>query len=57
MPEDDDVSRETLVEMQERKAGFALPAPGRERLYGRFDEIPPQASTARNLANRRRVIK
>ena len=36
---------------------FELPAPGRERLYGRFDEIPPQASTRRNLANRRRVIE
>ena len=36
---------------------FEVPAPGRERLYGRFDGIPPQASTARNMANRRRVIE
>lgn len=36
---------------------FELPSPGRERLYGRFDGIPPQAATRRNIANRRRVIE
>jgi hypothetical protein len=46
-------------EMWENEGGaaFALPAPGRERLYGRFDGIPPQAATQRNITNRRRVIE
>lgn len=57
MREDDDVSRETSTEAQGREPDFGLPTPGRERLYGRFDGVPPQAVTARNLANRRRVIE
>jgi Glu-tRNA(Gln) amidotransferase subunit E-like FAD-binding protein len=44
-------------ELPEAGTTFALPTPGRERMYGTFDGIPPQASTARNLAARRRVIE
>lgn len=59
---DDDVSRETSPaeldeELPESGTTLALPAEGRERIYGGFDGIPPQASTARNLAARRRVIE
>ena len=45
------------AERDEEGAEFTLPVPGRERLYGGFDGIPPQASTIRNLAARRRVIE
>jgi hypothetical protein len=44
-------------ELPEAGTTFALPAPGRERLYGGFDGIPSQVATARNLAARRRVIE
>lgn len=56
MPELDDESQ------IEAEPTFALPqrepdGSRDERLYGTFDGLPPQASTAHNLANRRRVIE
>jgi len=60
----DEWTQEELDEIRERAHAhaleiekFELPAPGRERMYGRFDGIPPQAATQRNIANRRRVIE
>jgi hypothetical protein len=44
-------------EIDHSTPSFSLPDPGRERLHGRFDGIPPQVSTQRNIANRRRVIE
>lgn len=44
-------------ELPEAGTTFALPTPGRERIYGTFDGIPPGASTMCNVVNRHRVIE
>jgi hypothetical protein len=56
MPEQDEKPEQPEAE-QASTEPFSVPTPGRARLHGRFDEIPPLPSAWRNLANRRRVIE
>lgn len=57
VPQHEIVPPDLDEELPESGTTFAVPAPDRERMYGEFDGIPPQAATARNMANRRRVIE